>query len=143
MGKNNNNAGMHFVRYSNNVRYDNLYYYDKNSEQGIANRRYEAIANLEEMGDYLFTRSVSFVQIALEDNENAYPTFYKVLTYDMEHEETLKHVSTIKNLYNPDRLDAGTIRVREHDRQRIIYITTELYEEKKKLIDKKIVYRFK
>lgn len=143
MSKNNNNAGMHFVIHSNSRKYDNLAYYDKNSDQGIANRKYEAIANLEAMGDYLFTRSASFVQIALEDDENVYPNFYKVLTYDKEHEETLKYVSTIKNLYNPNKLDDRTIRVREHDRQHIIYITTELFEEKKHLIDKKIVYRFK
>ena len=45
MGKNNNNAGMHFVRHSDYGKYDDLAYYDRNSTEGIANRRYEAIAN--------------------------------------------------------------------------------------------------
>ena len=65
MGKNNNNAGMHFVRHSDYGKYDDLAYYDRNSTEGIANRRYEAIANLEAKGEYLFTRSVSFIQILI------------------------------------------------------------------------------
>ena len=143
MGKNNNNAGIHFIRHSNYGKYDNLAYYDRNSEEGKANRRYNAIANLEEMGEYSFTKSASFVQVALGDRENDFPQFYKVLIYDKEYEDTLKYVSTIKYLYNPDKIDDGDIKIREHDRQRVIYITTELYEEKKHIINKKIVYKLK
>ena len=143
MKKNNNNAGMHFIRHSNHGKKDDLAYYDKNSAQGIANRRYEALANREEMGEYLFTTSVSFVQITMGDGEFDFPKFYKVLIYDKEHENSLKAVSTIKKLYNSNKVDDQGIRVREHDKQHIVYITTELYEEKKHLINKNEVYKLK
>lgn len=143
MGKNNNNAGMHFVRHSKKVKYDNLAYYDKNSEQGIANRRYQAMANLEEMGEYLFTRYVSDIQIFIGEREFDFPKSYRVLIYNKEYEKELKFVSTIKTLYNPDKTDIQAIRVREHDKQHIIYIDTELYEKNKHLINKDTVYKLK
>ena len=46
-------------------------------------------------------------------------------------------------LKKPNKIDDGDIRIREHDRQRIIYITTELYEEKKHIINQQIVYKLK
>jgi len=143
MGKNNNNAGMHFVRHSDYGKYDDLACYDKKSAEGIANRRYEALANLEEMGEYSFTKNVSLIQVSIEDSEFDLSKFYKVLIYDKSYEKILKTVSTIKKLYVPDNVNEPEIRVREHDRQRIIYITSELYEEKKHIINSRIVYKLK
>lgn len=143
MGKNNNNAGMHFVRHSDYGKYDDLAYYDRNSTEGIANRRYEAIANLEAKGEYLFTRSVSFIQILIEDSEFDLSRTYKVLIYDKEDEKKLKAVSTIKKLNILNDEKEQEIRVREHNTQRIIYITSELYEEKKHTINLQMVYKLK
>lgn len=143
MGKNNNNAGMHFLRHSNYRQYDNLAYYDKNSAEGIANRKSEAIANLEEMGKYLFTKSASFIQISSGDGEFDFPKFYEILIYDKEHEKVLKPVSTIKKLYNQKSVDKQEVKVRVHDRQNIIYIASKDYEEQKHILNKQIVYKFK
>lgn len=131
MAKNNNNAGMHFVKHSNFANYDNLSYYNKTSIEGIQNRKYNALAQLEEMGEYHFTKYATTIEVFLENTQSTYPQRYRVLIYEEQYEKQLRSVSTKRKLRNSNDI-SNVILVRVHDKQKVIYITESIY---KKYID--------
>lgn len=143
MGRNNNNAGMHFMRSSEYGKYDDLSYYNKNSAEGLANKRYNAISELEEMGDYAFTQYVSFIEISCRVGEYDFTKMHRVLVYENEHEKELLRISSKFKLYMLDSYEDNGIEVRVHDKQNVIYIKNNLYEQVKSLIKKDIVYVLK
>lgn len=141
MGKNNNNAGIHFVKYSRYGNYDDLAYYDRNSTEGILNRRYEALARLEAMGYYSFTKQVGFINVLVEDMGCEYSEIYHICTYGREHEEEIKRVSTIKKLVNSKNM-ADVLTVRVHNEQRVVYIIENIYEDDADKLSKSKEYKF-
>ena len=66
LGKNNNNAGMHYVNYSHYGAGDDLGYYNKNSDEYRMNQYYEAKSQLEEMGQYDFVTNSGFIKVKNE-----------------------------------------------------------------------------
>ena len=128
MGRNNNNAGMHFVRHSKNSNYDDLAYYDRNSMEGIQNRRYEALAQLEAMGDFAFTKQIAFINVLIMNADMEYPVTYRVYLYDKDHEKDIRKVSTMMRLCE-SKDETKEILVRVHDEQRVIYLENESYRD--------------
>lgn len=139
MARDNNNSGLHFIRH-NKAKYDDIKYYDENSMQGTINRRYEAIAELESLGEYLFAQKVAFVYVRTGEAEYCYHKCFSLSVYDRKYLETLKPISTPLRMYNPKKADDRGIKVRKHDKYNILYITKEHYDEMKHRIDENIRY---
>lgn len=138
LGKNNNNAGMHYVNYSHYGAGDDLGYYNKNSDEYRMNQYYEAKSQLEEMGQYDFVTNSGFIKVKNEKVDFEDWSIYFVYTYSNEHMKKLQHVSTRYTLYD---LQMAVVidDIFVHDKQRVIYI------EKQECIkiDKERIYRIK
>ena len=135
MSRNNHNAGMHFQKHSN-ANYDDLAYYNKNSVEGINNRRYAALSALEEMGVYQFAKYIGHFKVEVEKEYGIPWDFYEIYSYDEEHANEIRIVSTKKKLIASEDKESDGIPVRVHDKHRVVYIIQSIYEEKKGLITK-------
>ena len=128
MGEDNNNAGIHFIKFSEYGKYDDLAYYDRNSQEGIQNRRNEALAQLEAMGEFTFTKYAMIINVLIAGEDLKYPVIYKVYLYEKEHENDIRRVSTTMRLCgNENKMNELIVRV--HNEQRIIYLENDFYRD--------------
>lgn len=137
MSKNNNNAGMRLKRYSQYGGMDDLTYYDNHSTQGIINKRNDILAELEEMGEYPFASPAGCIN-ALEDMD--YAAEYNIFLYDKAHEEEIKQVSSVRKLCDSAN-KSDEIKVRVHDKQKVIYIQDKEYDAVKYFFSRCKKYR--
>lgn len=140
MGKNNNNVGMHFVRYTHYGNEDNLSYYDKKSDEAIFNLRSECEASLARTGDYIFAKLIGNLRI--ENGERSYSMYhnYKVYSYDkhnQEHAEEIERVSIRQKLLPKNGVE--NIEIKVHKTYSTVYIDSSLEETLKDIISKRII----
>lgn len=139
MGRNNHNAGMHFQKHSK-ANYDDLAYYDKNSVEGINNRRYAALSALEEMGIFQFASPIGSIKVDVQNGTMHNIITYRVYSYKKEDERQLMQVTSKYKLFEVDVNTEDKQTVRIHDTQRIIYILDTLYN---KQFETNKIYRLK
>ena len=141
MARNNHNAGMHFINHTKAGKYDNLSYYEKNSEQGLRNRRYEALAALEALGDYPFTEYICYIKVLIQNGEFEYTVPYRLYSYRGEHEKELLRSTTRVKLCDVEGKMEKCIYVRIHDKQKNIYMTADIYEKMKNVLNSGAEFR--
>ena len=115
-------GAMHFVEYPHNGKFEDLAHYNKNSLEGILNKRNKALAALEELGVFPFARLIGSVQIDTGEAGMRGLRRYSIYSYKKSDEKDLLQVSTKFKLIKQSGQDNEFIRVRVHDTQRMIYI---------------------
>lgn len=144
MGRDNNNAGIHYQKHSPKGKFEDLGYYDRNSDEARTNRRNEAMAYFERMGEYPFTKKHSFIRIYPNEKkteEFEYAIMYDVMSYDNSGLETLKNVSSRYNLVDEGGKHGMEIPVRIHNNQRVVYILKEELDKYPNIFNRNIEYR--
>ncbi len=139
MGRNNNNAGMHFVNHSHYGSNDDLSYYDKHSSEYLTNRAYEARAELDAMGEYDFLSYCGIIKIKKEDVDYDDWSIYTLRAFSSEHKKELLRVSTKYILLDNNLQEVVSDEVLVHDSNSLIYID----EQDSEKFDKNKIYRLR
>ena len=140
MGRNNNNAGMHYIKYTHYGSDENLSYYNKISEEGILNRRSKYEAELARNGEYLFAKYLGIVRIKVKGGSYSSFHFYKVFSYDENNKEYANEIKRVSShgIFVSKKYEEE-IKVRVHDRQSIIYISNACCDRIRQYIDNKVI----